>query len=446
MSPENGPDLAKMKRMSLVDLRMRAKLRQQPRLFAAFIILDLLIIAGLLMAGYPLLRTVVVVLIFGVPAKFFSRPISPPAHVTEERCAGRRGRPGSMPVLMNVVSHLIVVLVTGGLHSPFLVATIAPLSGVLITTGWSRAAKASVALIVGTTGLMAVLPGHWFGPTLSDPTYLFLTALIVIAAATLHATFFVTMTRALQESRSEIDRAREEVAVQALARARELEQLSAQLSHELKNPLGAIKTLVQLSARDACDDKSRERLEVAEAEVERMNCILKEYLSFSRPIDKLRQEPLAVGALAEEIVLVLGPQAVSAGVELHRQGDAQVEADPRRLKEALFNLVANALQATPRGGSVEIEIAERDGAVRISVRDSGHGMTPEVLERRARPFSPPASRGPGWAWRWRARLSSSTAGRWSTRAPKAGARLRWVRCLCGGTARLLLVDALNSTS
>lgn len=84
---------------------------------------------------------------------------------------------------------------------------------------------------------------------------------------------------------------------QAFSRARELEEMSAKLSHELKNPLGAIKTLVQLSGRDATGEKSRERLRVAQTEIERMNSILMEYLSLTRPFEKLRREPVDLGAL-----------------------------------------------------------------------------------------------------------------------------------------------------
>jgi signal transduction histidine kinase len=360
-----------------------------------FFVLGVLVVAALAMAGYPVWRTVAVGLIMAGRVKFFSHKISPPAHATEERCAGRGLKRGSMPGVVSVFTQILLVAVSGGLHSPFLVTIVAPLSSILIVTGWSRASKFSVALIVVATALMAVLPAYWFGPSIADPYYSFLMAILIISMATLHTNFFVTMMKALEKSHSEIDRARDEVALQALTRARELEQMSAQLSHELKNPLGAIKTLVQLSARDACDDKSKERLRVAEAEVERMNCILKEYLSFSRPLDKLRHEPLALGALADEIVLVLGPQAVTAGVQLVRQGEATIQADPRRLKEALFNLVANALQATPRGGRVEIEIDERDGHASICVRDSGHGMTQETLERLGTPFFTTREQGTG---------------------------------------------------
>ena len=77
---------------------------------------------------------------------------------------------------------------------------------------------------------------------------------------------------------------------------------------------------MQLSRRDACDEKSRERLQVAESD-------------------------------ADEVVELLGAQAGTAGVGLRRAGDARLEADPRRLREALFNLVANGLDSRRRRAS-----------------------------------------------------------------------------------------------
>ncbi len=352
---------------------------------------------GLWTAGYPGWRVAVVGLVFGLRGllNFRAGPNLIPGLMM------RPQEPCSAPIegvfrgLFALPPPLFVVAMTGGLRSPFLVFAIAPLSGLLISQGWTRTTKAALGIVVVVAVLMAALPPAWFGPTVSEPGYALLTALALISVATLHTGYLVSVMGTLHARKAEIDRAREQMAVQALARARELEQMSAQLSHELKNPLGAIKTLVQLSARDACDEKSRERLQVAESEVERMNCILKEYLSFSRPLDKLRRERFALSALADDVILLLGPQASGAGVALRRQGDARIEADPRRLREALFNLVANALEATPRGGSVAIEIAERDGGVRISVRDSGRGMTPDVLERLGTPFFTTREQGTG---------------------------------------------------
>ena len=287
---------------------------------------------------------------------------------------------------LSMAAALTTAAVTGGLRSPFLVTVMGPIILLLAILGWRGVSIAAIALVSVATLAMALMPRQWLGPDVSEPVNTALAALTLIAVVTIATAHGRTMTRALDASREEIVRARESLVRDAFARAREMEQLSAQLSHELKNPLGAIKTLVQLSARDATDAKSRERLQIAEVQIERMNAILREYLSFARPFGKLQRERVDLGALVEELLQLLAPDAASSGVALRRRGEARVDADPRRLKEALINLVANAVQATPRGGTVEIEIARRDTDVEVAVRDSGVGMPQEVLEKIGTPF------------------------------------------------------------
>jgi signal transduction histidine kinase len=270
-----------------------------------------------------------------------------------------------------------------------------PLSSMLVRFGWARETKIAVRIAVAGAAALVLLPASWLGPQVAAPWFARLVGLTLFASIFLHSSFLIAMSRALTESHVRADRVRERMTQDALARARELEQLSAQLSHELKNPLGAIKALVQLSRYDACDEASRERLEVAENEVERMNGILQEYLSFSRPLDRLRREHLSLGALADEVLELLDAQASSAGVALRRRGDAEVEADPRRLREALFNLVANALDATAPGGKVDVHIERRNGAAEVEVRDSGRGMPREVLDRVGTPFFTTREQGTG---------------------------------------------------
>jgi signal transduction histidine kinase len=290
---------------------------------------------------------------------------------------------------------LITVAVTGGLRSPFLIMVMGPIILIVAILGWRGVSIAAIVLVSVAALAMALVPRHWLGPDVSEPAHTALAALTLIAVVTIATAHGRAMSRALEASREEIVRARESLARDAFSRAREMEQLSAQLSHELKNPLGAIKTLVQLSAREATDAKSRERLQIAETQIERMNAILKEYLSFARPFAKLQRERVDVGALVEELLQLLAPDAARSGVALRRRGEALVDGDPRRLKEALINLVANAVEATPRGGTVEIEIGRRDNAVEVAVRDSGFGIPPDVLEKIGTPFFTTREHGTG---------------------------------------------------
>jgi len=338
-------------------------------------------VIGLALAQYPPWRVVAAGALF--------------AAIAVSNIVAARSRYKSFVPWVPLVGLLAISSVTGGLRSPFFFAVMGPLLVLPSMLPWRGLMAAAVALVAGGALAISLMPAAWRGPTVSDPAWTVMTVLTVLTVMTIATSHAAGVNRTLHASRCQIDRSNELMAHQAFSRARELEQMSAQLSHELKNPLGAIKTLVQLSARDVTDAKSRERLRVAETEIERMNCILKEYLSFTRPFEKLRSEPVELGALVDEVLQLLGPGAAGSGVSLRREGEARVEVDPRRLREALVNLVANALEATPRGGSVEVAIAQRSLAVEVAVRDSGRGMPPEVLEKVGTPFFTTREQGTG---------------------------------------------------
>lgn len=309
----------------------------------------------------------------------------------------RRGRSndGHLGNLLRFFFTLALCPLTGGVRSPFVAVLLIPVSDIVIATGWSRTVKMMLAILAATLVATAVLPDAWFGPDLPHPAYGLVLVATLAAGVVWHTRYVVGLTRAMAAMGFQLRRAREEVVERAMTRARDMEQLAAKLSHELKNPLTAIKGLVQLTSRSANDPDSREQLSVVATEVGRMEEILKEYLSFSRPLKELQPRPVRLGALADDVLAAMEGRAASAGVALRRSGEASVEADPRRLKEALFNLVGNALEATPRGGTVEVNIEDGDGMARIAVRDSGHGMPKDVLERLGTPFFTTREEGTG---------------------------------------------------
>jgi signal transduction histidine kinase len=166
----------------------------------------------------------------------------------------------------------------------------------------------------------------------------------------------------------------------------ELEQLEVSVAHELKNPLTAVKAFAQLGLRNPAEAASHERLAVIEREVTRMQEMLRRHLSSARGLDGRRRTQVALGPLVSRTLLVLSAWATDSGVLLRSRGDASVEADPTRLEEALLNLVANAIEATPRGGEVTVDVHRRAAGAEIVVRDTGRGMTPETVRRLGTPF------------------------------------------------------------
>jgi signal transduction histidine kinase len=285
-----------------------------------------------------------------------------------------------------LVAALLGSVLTGGIYSPVIAAALGPVNRIAQLRGPARRAVLDVgALSLGLVAL-ALLPRAWVGPRVPDPLFgagvlLFLVPLLVIEALRWRRT-----ARMLDGMIEEVDRAREQVASQALARASELELLSSKLTHELKNPLGAAKALVQLSARTTPEAETRAQLSVAEGEIARIQAVLQEYLSFSRPVSQLERRPVQVGAVVDDAIAAIRRRADEAGVRLERHGDASASADPRRLTEALLHLLANSIEATPSQGHVQVAIAERPDRIEIAVRDTGAGMPPEVLARVGTPF------------------------------------------------------------
>jgi len=276
-------------------------------------------------------------------------------------------------------SILLPVAVTGGIDSPLFVTVFAPYISALLVAGDHAATRA----LLAATGLaacgLAALPRAWAGPELPAWLHAALVVLSVFGIGALLAPFHASV----RKVREDLARTREEMASETLARARSLEQVGTKLAHELKNPLAAIKALVQLVVRDTSETPSQERLQVVEREIARVQQILSEYLSFSRPLQEVRPEPVELGPLVADAVLVLSARADQGRVRLTSHGHAAVEADPRVLRGAVLNLVANAIEATPPGGEVDVEVrssVDVEGAD-IVVRDSGPGMPPDVLMR-----------------------------------------------------------------
>ncbi|HEU4385934.1 MAG TPA: HAMP domain-containing sensor histidine kinase [Anaeromyxobacteraceae bacterium] len=161
------------------------------------------------------------------------------------------------------------------------------------------------------------------------------------------------------------------------------DDVGVEVAHELRNLLAGVKALVQLGRRNPAERASHARMAVVEEEIARAEELLDGCLSSGR---RLRRSSVELGPLVGDALQLLSGQASRAGVRLLARGGATVEADPRRLREALLNLVANAIQATPPGGEVVVEVRPSAAEAEIVVRDTGRGMSQETLGRLGTPF------------------------------------------------------------
>lgn len=168
--------------------------------------------------------------------------------------------------------------------------------------------------------------------------------------------------------------------------------LAAGLSHEIRNPLNAASlqlTLLERRVRRLAPEHAShllEPLDLVQHEIRRLSQIVADFLQFARPREftPVRVDLVAV---VEAVLALLKAQADEASIRLDRDlvGRPLIDGDSGLLQQALLNLVLNAIQATPRGGSVRISLSEIEDRVLLTVEDSGQGI-PEAL--RGRIFEP----------------------------------------------------------
>ncbi|BDG02021.1 sensor histidine kinase [Anaeromyxobacter oryzae] len=347
------------------------------------------VVAALAVAGHPRWRLAVLAGCYLVQTAFelllFRRlPRTADGIVGWER---RGPRPAALAHLSAfALTGGVQLAMTGGLASPLVAIHVVPFLAGLAVLGPSRRSAVLGVVTFGVALALAAFPASWVGPRVPSPTYELIVLAGLFVAVVVVGTNVSLTAHALRRAQDAFLRSREDAARAALERARNLEEVGATVAHELKNPLTAVKALVQLGARNPAEAASRARLETVEHEITRMQDILQDYLSFSRPLRPLEPEALELGAVAEGVLAAVSARAEQGGVALGLSGSAVVDADPRRVEEALLNLVANAVEATPRGGRVEVEVAHVEGAAAIRVRDTGRGMAPEVLARVGTPF------------------------------------------------------------
>ena len=288
-------------------------------------------------------------------------------------------------IQMSIAAQLFVVgsaALTGGIYSPFIPSTVMPSVVALLFFGpqaVSRWVALGNALLIVA---MVSLPVSIVGPAM--PTAHYAIGILVSLFWFLFMLHLLVGKLSVVASRASESVAylREEQFDTACTQMRRLQGVGAKVAHELKNPLAAIKGLCQLVARTPESERTQERLAVVSSEISRMETILNEYLSFSRPLEDIRPETVDLGALAQDVLDILDGRAVQSGITLSLEGKApSVQGDPRRLKEALLNIASNALEATPSGGTVKLRVRSSAQGVMIDVVDSGRGIPPEDLER-----------------------------------------------------------------
>lgn len=164
-----------------------------------------------------------------------------------------------------------------------------------------------------------------------------------------------------------------------------LGRLSAAIAHEIRNPLTSIKILI--NSLNLKDESQREDIKVINGEIERINRMINRLLEFSRPGSPqfARVDPNAV---LEETLKIAAGEMKACHIELEKDLKPlpSIMADRGQLKQVFLNLILNAIQAMPQGGNLKIRSIPDSDFVRISIEDSGRGISDDVKVRLFEPF------------------------------------------------------------
>jgi signal transduction histidine kinase len=201
---------------------------------------------------------------------------------------------------------------------------------------------------------------------------------------------FNRMSSQLKESFDSIQESQERM-IQA-EKLSSLGQLSARLAHELKNPLTSIKMILQaILDGSSTPEMTKKDTEVILKEVNKLDTVLTHFLTFAKP-PRLELRPLNLGDMVEEVLSLMKTEFDRSRVEVSREisGLPEIKGDHERMRQVLFNLLHNSIQAMPEGGKLKIgvrEILESDQRkVLLRVEDSGHGIPEEYRKKVFDPF------------------------------------------------------------
>ena len=181
-------------------------------------------------------------------------------------------------------------------------------------------------------------------------------------------------------------------------------RMTSAITHELRNPLSSINLNTEMLMEglvergvDPDDEEIMPLLETIIDEVDRLREITEEYLVYARlPSSELEEENLV--DVVHNLVDFHRGDWQQKGVELQldvQADEIDIQADSNHLRQALLNVVKNAVEATPEGESVEMSVTADDETATVAIRDHGPGIDPEIRDELFEPFATTKSDGTG---------------------------------------------------
>ncbi len=175
-------------------------------------------------------------------------------------------------------------------------------------------------------------------------------------------------------------------------------EMSSNIAHEIRNPLASLRGSIEILKEDTVPRNYKEKLmDIALNEMDRLNLIITDFLTYSRPTAPVLQK-CDLHSILDETIELLKNYAQSGGdlsIRKVYRGDMEVNADPQKMRQVFWNLGMNALEAMPEGGELFVSTDIKNGFAEITFKDSGTGIDTENLEKIFFPFFTTKNQGTG---------------------------------------------------
>ena len=173
-------------------------------------------------------------------------------------------------------------------------------------------------------------------------------------------------------------------------------ELATGIAHEIRNPMGIIKTISQTLQEENDNEDLLEGLEIIVKEIDRANRVIDGILNFAKPIGN-EMKKISLNQLLDEVVMITDKYVSKQNVfvELYLLNEINIIADKEKLMQVFINLIFNATQAMEMGGNIKISAEPIDNGVNISFKDSGIGIKKEDMKKLFNPFFTTKEKGIG---------------------------------------------------
>ena len=292
-------------------------------------------------------------------------------------------------LLLKLAIAYLLIGYTGGLQSPFYLFLLLP----IVTAATSLALVPTLLfnLLACVAYLSFVLYVDWTKFEIDyEEVRIFILRLSFLAIV---GTLVNALAEALRRQTAKYRAVAEqlshaEAAMRRSERLAALGQLSAGLAHELRNPLGTIKASAEMLSRNIPTDNplAVEMAGFISSEVDRTNSLVTRFLDFARPLAAHR-EPTDLAQVIDRAIELVHRENGQTSIHRHYSPDlGAIPADAELMEHVFYNLLLNAVQASPPDGVVTVKTRKLESTAEVEVIDRGTGIDPKLIETIFNPF------------------------------------------------------------